>query len=543
MMSLIYYDAYTRFGPVQRQHGAHPWSFEHLLDELNHCSISAAMVANTAQLYYNLMFENLRLEEKLADYDWLRPIWNVRPHWTDQIPEPVKLVQLIKDHDIRAVTLHPKTNGWRPTSKTSRPLLDELQRAGICVMISYCEETDADEIEYIADQFPELKLLIHGVYWSQTDQVLPLILHHKQLHVSFDRLQLNYGLEWLVAKGCEDQLVFNSNAPNMSAGAHRFYVDYADLPHETKQKIAAGNLMRLIGEKQLPAERVNQDEDPIMAQARQGQPLAPLVIDMHAHILDEGLDGPGGSYMMINGGPKGTFDLAKRMGVDRIGLMSWNGAPGVHAQQGNQCVIDALDSFPDFYWGLGTFDTAHESSKVLREQMQTLYADKRFLGLKPYPQYGIAYDDPRYDVWWQFGSERGLYCLLHPVKGYIPDEFESICSRYPDLIVLAAHVGGSYQYADYAIELAKKYPNFYAEITYTPVCGGIIDYLAQGCGPDRVVYGSDLPMRDPRQQLGWVVYSRLSVEHKQQVLGGNADYIIKNVVASQATQEIAAHQS
>ena len=68
----------------------------------------------------------------------------------------------------------------------------------------------------------------------------------------------------------------------------------------------------------------------------------------------------------------------------------------------------------------------------------------------------------------------------------------------------------------------KKHPNVYAEITLTPVTAGIIEYLVKHAGPDRVLYGSDLPMRDPRQQLGWVVYSRLPVAVKEQILAKNA---------------------
>ena len=68
----------------------------------------------------------------------------------------------------------------------------------------------------------------------------------------------------------------------------------------------------------------------------------------------------------------------------------------------------------------------------------------------------------------------------------------------------------------------KKHPNVYAEITLTPVTAGIIEYLVKNAGADRVLYGSDLPMRDPRQQLGWVVYSRLPVAVKKKILAQNA---------------------
>jgi predicted TIM-barrel fold metal-dependent hydrolase len=531
-MPLTYFDAFTKFGPRPRVHGAHPWSFQHLLDELNHCSISAALVSSTGQTLYDAMFENRLLSEKLADHDWLFPIWNVAPHWTGEWPEPEKLTKLMQDSDVRAVTLYPRTNGWHLTSPSSKPLLDELERTKTLTIIDW-QDVDAALLEPTFEQHPNLPVLIRGVTWSQQRQLVPMLRRFKQVHVAFDFLQINYGIERFTEWGLEDQLVFCSNAPTMSAGAHRFYVDYAMVPEKVRQKVAGGNLSRLLKGLTPPRERVNSDEDDIMAEARQGKPLSTLVLDMHAHMLDEGLDGAGGGYAMYNGGPKGTYELNRHMGVDGIGIMSWNGTVGVHAEQGNQCVRDAMDAYPDYYWGLATFDVLHESADTMREQMEATYADKRFLGLKPYPQYGIPYNDKRYDCWWEFGNERHLYCGLHPHNWFAAGEFDGICPKWPNLTCVAYHCGGDYTIADTAIELANKYANFMIEITLTPVCGGIIDYLVKNSPPGRVVYGSDLPMRDPRQQLGWVVYSKLDLLTKKQVLGGNAKRLLDHVRSHQ----------
>jgi len=530
-MPLTFFDAYTRYGPVQLQHGKHPWSLKHLVDELDHCSISAALVCNTGQIVYDPMFENRRLLDDLAAYDWLHPLWNVYPHYLGSIPEPTKLIKEMRDSNVRAVTIHPTTDNWNPLSRPSEPLMRELEREQVLTIIDQMAELRPEPLEALLQKFPKLPVLIRSVSWDSQNHIIPLLVTYPNLHISFDKFQINYGIERLSELGCDDQMIFSSNAPQMSTGAHRIYVDYAGVSQTVRKKVAAGNLCRLL-DIPIPPERENKDEDELMAEARRGEPLSAMVLDMHAHILDEGLHTAGGRGM-YKGGPKGTYDLAQRMGVDGIGLMSWNGTVGAHAEDGNRCTTAAVDAYPEFFWGLGTFDTARRSEAELQQQMEELFADKRFIGLKPYTRYGIPYDDPRYDVWWRFGNERKLYALLHPVRGYVPTEFDSVCPRFPDMTVLAAHVGGSYQYADYAIELARKYPNFHAEITYTPVCGGIIDYLVEGCGADRVVYGSDLPMRDPRQQLGWCIFSRLPLDQKKLVIGGNGKRIIDHVRANQ----------
>jgi len=527
-MSSLFFDGFACFGPKPMLHGDQPWTLDHLIDEMRHCSISGALVTSTRCRLYDPMLENRRLCEQLASYDHLFALWNVMPHWTEEFPEPEQLTNLLREYDVPAVTVYPKTNNWRIRLAASRPLFEELQRTRTLVVIDGRDEVGPEDVEFLLTTYPDLPLLWRGIVWSHQRFVLPLLFAHKSLHIGLDHFQINNGLEWLCARGCEDQLVFTSNAADMSMGAHRCYIDYADLADSVKAKIASGNLIRLLKGKQPPREAINPDEDELITDARAGKPLSCLVLDMHAHCIDEGLNGAGGAYTMFNGGASGMLDLSRRMGVDGIGIMSWQGANLCDADAGNDCVRANLDMMPQTCWGLGTFDVIHDSADQIRTKLQRTYADKRFVGLKPYHHFGKDYDDPVYDVWWEFAQERGLYALLHPAR---PDmtEFDALCPKYPNAIFICAHSGTNYQIADLLIERARKYANLYLEITLTPVCMGIIDYLARRAGADRVLYGTDQPMRDPRQQFGWVIYSRLSVEDKKRILGLNAQGILNRV--------------
>lgn len=525
---MIYFDAYTCFGPRPSAHAHQPWSLSHLVDELAHCSISGALVASTEQALYDPMLANRRLCTALAPHAHLFPIWTVMPHWTGESPPPQELTRQMAEQGVRAVQLLPRTNVFDLLSETTVPLLQELARTRTLTILE-AAEADAPSIERVLGRFADLPLLLWGGSWGQQRLWLPLVLHHRNLHLTFTHIQGHRTLEWLVAKGCADQLLFASNAPTMAAGAHRAYVDWAEVPTAVRAQVASGNLVRLLKGQCPPAEVNNADEDELMAEVRRGRPLACLTLDMHAHVLDEGLDGAGGQCTMFDGGPSGVRRLARRAGVDGIGLMSWNGLVGVDPETGNRCVRDALDAYPDYFWGLATFDIIHETAESMQRQMEAVFADARFLGLKPYPTFGIPYDDPRWDVWWQFGHDHGLYVGVHPTRWYEPDEFASICERFPDLTVVAYHAGSSYAVADTVIDLARRFPNFMAEPTLTPVCGGIIDYLVRGAGPQRILYGSDSPMRDPRQQLGWIVFSRLTLEEKRMVLGANASRLLAAV--------------
>jgi predicted TIM-barrel fold metal-dependent hydrolase len=70
-------------------------------------------------------------------------------------------------------------------------------------------------------------------------------------------------------------------------------------------------------------------------------------------------------------------------------------------------------------------------------------------------------------------------------------------------------------------------PNVYFEITLTDVPLGAIEFLVELVGAERVIFGTDCPMRDPTPQFGWLAYAHLSEDDKLKVFGGNMRRILE----------------
>jgi predicted TIM-barrel fold metal-dependent hydrolase len=104
-----------------------------------------------------------------------------------------------------------------------------------------------------------------------------------------------------------------------------------------------------------------------------------------------------------------------------------------------------------------------------------------------------------------------------------------LADRFPEVSWLIAHAGGSYSFAEEVAACIREYPNVYAEITLTPVTNRVVEFLVSATDEDHVLFGTDAPMRDPRQQLGWVVWAELPLEVKEKVLGGNFQRILDRV--------------
>ena len=91
---------------------------------------------------------------------------------------------------------------------------------------------------------------------------------------------------------------------------------------------------------------------------------------------------------------------------------------------------------------------------------------------------------------------------------------------------VAAHPG---QKADYLlhVERMKKFPNLNLDISGTGLFRyGLLAALAQTVGSDRVLFGTDYPICNPRMYVQAVLGEHISDEDKEKILFGNARRIL-----------------
>ncbi len=81
-----------------------------------------------------------------------------------------------------------------------------------------------------------------------------------------------------------------------------------------------------------------------------------------------------------------------------------------------------------------------------------------------------------------------------------------------------------------AIEAARACPNIYLEICTSYRNPGSIEAMVEGAGEDRVLFGSDMPLMEPRINLGRVMTSRISEDARRKVLGENAARLLQQQV-------------
>ena len=159
-------------------------------------------------------------------------------------------------------------------------------------------------------------------------------------------------------------------------------------------------------------------------------------------------------------------------------------------------------------------------------------AREEFVGLKIHPSlHSCPAEDKRYDAVWQLAARRRVPILTHswdasrqnPVqKLSFPNRFESYLARYPEVTLILGHSGGRYRGHIAAAEMARRFPNVLLDTSGDCYTLGLIEYLVEQAGPDKLMFGSDMTWIDPRTQLGMILDADVPTDAKRKILGQNA---------------------
>jgi predicted TIM-barrel fold metal-dependent hydrolase len=527
---MLYFDCHAKIGQRPSKHRRTRWSTEHLLEDMDLAEVSGALVSHAVAHSYDPLYGNRRLQRELQKApDRLFGLWCVLPLGSvDFYRTSEDLLQAMAAADVRAVravagnySLHPEVMG---------ETFDALQEARLLTLLEAGWASGEDFFALfhgVLERYPNLPVLLTDHTWSQQRYVHRLMELHDNLHLEFSSYQINRGLEHYVAQFGDERLLFGTGGTEKSPGAARAYVDYAQVPMESKRRIAGENLCRLLktqGPKtEAPARR---PDDICVADARVGRPQSVFVADAHAHVLHEGGQGAGVNYLMYEGDADGMLQVNSWCGIDQIAMMSWHGPVCTDAHDGNEIVWRAMQKHSQIT-GVAVLDPTHMDKAEMAAEMQLRYLEQGFLGLKPYVRMNLSYEDEAFEPWWAFGDAHRLYGLMHVAAhtGGVP-AIGRLAARFPEMSWLIAHAGGSYGFAEEVARCIGDHPNVYAEITLTPVTNRVVEFLVEATDDEHVLFGTDAPMRDPRPQLGWVVWADLPEASKRKILGGNFQRIL-----------------
>jgi len=538
MNTRIYIDCYAMVGKRGPKDIETPYETEVLLEEMEWCGIHGALIAHWVGKEYDPMYGNRKLMHELKKSPRLYGAWAVMPSHTGEMPPPKDLVKEMQDNGIRAAKMYPRTQHYFFNEDTCGTLLNELEKHEILLLVEggfmygpdLLEQSNQvllADLDAMLTRHPNLPVLLQGSRWDSTRYLHTLMTKHRNLHLEFSANQSNRALEVYADWFGSQRMLFGTGALDKSPGAAKSFVDYCTLSEDDKQKIAGGNLARLLKLDSLPQlYNEKKSDDPILELAKAGKPLSDiLVIDAHAHISHDDAVGTGFMHQPFSD-DKSMFERAKLMGIDAMCISSWIGI-WTDYEDGNEIVRNAMTRYPNFYHGYATLQPQYV--KNWEADLRKVHEQYKMQGIKPYnPRTNIPYNDKLWAPWFEYGNRMNAYVLLHPSPNFTA-EINEIAPKYPNLSMIIAHCGSSFDTARQGIDAALKFPNVFLEITLTAVTYRVIEFMVKHVGAERVLFGTDQPMRDPIPQFGWMAYSHCTFEEKTKMFGLNMKKIIEGV--------------
>lgn len=242
------------------------------------------------------------------------------------------------------------------------------------------------------------------------------------------------------------------------------------------------------------------------------------IIDFHGHTgrMDR---------FSWNDDPAAILRAMDRTGIDVACLFNIFHPDGV---TGNDITARFVAAHPDRFVGFAYVSPTLPEGMVA--ELTRAIDELGLVAIKLYPPY--AKWDLNEEIWhpiYAFADERRLAVIFH--TGTDPHSHPSLladcAAQFPNAKFVAGHSGNVEEPRRSAIKVAQSYPNVYLETCSTFRTPGVIEQLVNEAGADRVLFGSDISLMDPRPQLGKIITANISEEAKRLICGGNAAQLLR----------------
>lgn len=525
-MQRHYIDVNAGLGRVNNKESRIPHTLACLEDDMDYFRIHTALVYSRTAKDYSYIEGNRLLLEAVRANARLFGAAVIVPEVKYELKEGGAYLDMLVAQGIRGFKMYPSSHEFSFDPFFLEDIADFMMEKKLPLIV------DIDEVSYevvrnVLHSFRQLKILLCKTYWSQNRKLFKLMEAYDNLYFDISCNQANDILALSKDFFGLDRVLFGTDYPNKMMGGLKALVEYSGLSDEDKNKVAAENAARLFNI-DLDSLSIYDENacrlDAIARKVDSGIPLKGFpVIDAHTHMVDSRHQTVS-NISMFHSDEDSMIRKMDLLGVDKIVTIPWEGIMTA-GDSANDTAFNACEKYPGRIEAYAMYNPNYEED--LNRVLDHYHGKLRFKGIKPYyPKHKIDLLDIRYEKWFEYGDKNSLFILVHSDYPEIPQKVESLSQKYKNLSFILAHAGISYEMARCNVAAARKSGNIYLEITFTSLTNGVIEYMVDELGADRILYGSDMPMRDPAPQLAWVCYAGITVEDKKKILGENMQKLL-----------------
>lgn len=252
-MDLTFFDVNVAIGePTVRQAWDSLVRGDDLVGLMRSSGIEKAVAWHLAQREASPLLGNDLLNREIAGHPSVMGCWTMLPPLTDGLVTP-DFFGRMKTSQIVALRAMPSAHRYLLNRVVFGRFLDEVGERRIPVILSLEHGSDWPAVYGALRDYPDLTCILADVgSWSQDRYTYPLLDTYENLCVETSMLSLeDGGVEAMAARFGAERILFGSGMPGRYAEAAMLQLTHAVIPDEDKQKIASGNLERLLAKEDL----------------------------------------------------------------------------------------------------------------------------------------------------------------------------------------------------------------------------------------------------------------------------------------------------
>ncbi len=256
------------------------------------------------------------------------------------------------------------------------------------------------------------------------------------------------------------------------------------------------------------------------------------IIDVHTHVFPEKIAMRAvanvGDYYSINMGENGTLDglMKSAMELDASFVVSNAALKVENVRHGNDFLFECAKANPDKVFPLGSVHQDMNISEICTELEYIKENGGRGLKLHPDFQH-FKIEDPK-----MFPIYEGAQSLRLPILFHVGDEntlnstpkaVRFIADKYPDLEIIAAHMGGymAWDEAEEYLVGSRVYMDTSDSLLVLPE--ERVFRMINNHGADRIMFGSDFPLKGTYNAYVEFDSLPLTSEQKEQIYHKTAE--------------------
>ncbi|MCE7985768.1 MAG: amidohydrolase [Caldilinea sp. CFX5] len=252
------------------------------------------------------------------------------------------------------------------------------------------------------------------------------------------------------------------------------------------------------------------------------------IIDMHVHHTWANPTEP--PWPLI----EETFALAAQCGIAKVGLLGTYSFHGYDPtpegiRDCNTHAARIVERYPDLAYSFCYLNPAHDPA-FIQAELDRCVGDFGMKGIKLW--IAVNARDARLDVVMAGARRHNLPVLHHAwykATSYIynestPADVRDLALRFPDVPIIMAHLNGC---GVRGVLDIRDLPNVYIDTSGSQPDAGFTEFAVEQLGAERILFGSDAPIRDFAVQLTKVTGAKISDAARQQILGQNAVRLLK----------------